>query len=239
MNKLSLVLFAGLLSLTTQADILFNVDFENPPHVLGQAPTTGMAPDRPFDTQLTVVDSGIAGFSGQVGRFTSDGVNAYSVFALSSAMSSGIHSIIWEASMLTFDASDGLQVGMTIGEGGGTANDLITLFLTSGNIVVFDPGDGGNGETIGTWSTGQVFQFQALLNLNNDTYDYFLNGNQVIYGQSLQTDASISTAVFQRPFVTSEFAFDNFRWEIVPEPSTISLLLVGVAGMLWRRKRRG
>ena len=229
---------AGLLSLTTQADILFNVDFENPPHVLGQAPTTGTATDRPFDTQLMVVDSGIAGFSGQVGRFTSDGVNAYSVFALPSAMSSGIHSIIWEASMLTFDASDGLQVGMTIGEGGGTAIDLNTRFLNTGNIVVSDPFDGASQEIIGTWSLGQVFQFQALLNLNNDTYDYFLNGNQVIYGQSLQTDASISTAVFQRPFVTSEFAFDNFRWEIVPEPSTISLLLVGVMGGVFSRKRR-
>jgi len=40
-------------------------------------------------------------------------------------------------------------------------------------------------------------------------------------------------------FRISDTALTPDQFLIVPEPSTISLLLVGVAGMLWRRKQRG
>lgn len=231
MKYLIVVIFLLLPVSVAQADMFYNVDFEDPPHILGQVPTTGTGIDRPYQTQLTVIDSGISGFSGQAGRFTDVGSNAYTWFLLGSSVTSGIHSISWDAAMLSLDSSDGLQVAMTIGGGDGTGIDLSTRFLTGGNIVVSDPFDSVGEEVIDTWSVGEVFQFQALLDLNNDTYDYFLNGSQVIDGQSLETDASISEVMFQRPFVTSEFTLDNFRWEYTPIPEPTTLTLLGLGGL--------
>lgn len=237
------LLCLGLSALGAAADItLYNVNFDDPPHTLNNAPAndlTGTATDRPFDTQLALISSGNPGFDGQYARLTDSGSNAYIFFGSpTETYETSLHSIMWEASMLAFDPSDGLQVGMTIGGGNGTGIDLNTRFLSSGSIVVSDPFDLAGEEVVGTWSTGQVFQFHAILDLDNDTYDYFLNGSQVIFGQSLESGASISAVSFQRPFVTSEFGLDNFSWTIVPEPATALLVMGGLIVSLGIRRRR-
>lgn len=226
-----------LSSLLAHADIIYNVTFEYPPHVVGQEPATGTGSDRPLSPASGwEIRDDIAGFGSQVAVLPVTGGGLLN-FGPGGVFDAGIHSIMWDASILTPDPSEPLQVVTLIGGGDDALTDLGINFLVNGDLTVYDSASIGN-VVIGTWLPGDVFQFHALLNLETDTYDFFLNGNQVIYGQTLETDASITGVSYQRPFSTAGFALDNFRWEVVPEPSSVLLLLSGGLLLLsrWRKK---
>lgn len=230
-----------LSSTLARADIVYNVTFEEPPHFVGQPPVTGTGTDRPTPTANEwEIRNDIAGFASQVAYLPDWGTPGGAMgFVPSGVYASGIHSIMWDASMLSLDlTSGGLEIAtMITSDGSGPIETLGIDFLNNGAITVTDISDGGFGETVGTWMPGDVFAFHAILDLDADTYDFFLNGSLVIDSQPLGADANISAVSFNRPFSTAEFALDNFRWEIVPEPSSIILLLCGGCILAGSRRR--
>ena len=233
MNKF--VIFIAMLMLvpTAQAFMLLEVAWTSPPHTVGSAPATdpsGTFPDRPSIAQQTTIHNNILGFDGQVAVL--DGAeNSFIGFYQSSSFTSGVHRISWLAAMLTSDPSTEV-IAQSID------NDVSCSFLRGGNIRVYS---GDSPDTIiGTWALGEVYQFEALLNLDSDTYDFYFNGNQIITGQALDSNASISQFGFQRPYGSSEFAVDNIQWEVmssIPEPGTLSLILIGLPSLCFARKR--
>lgn len=230
-----LLILVGILA---HADIVYNVTFEDPPHVVGQEPATGISSDCPLSPASGwEIRDDIAGFGSQSAVLAGGTGGGLLNFGPGSVFDSGIHSILWDASVLTLDISSGLQVATLIGGGDGALTDLGINFLANGNLTVYDPADSGNEEVIDTWLPGEVFQFQVLMNLDTDTYDFFLNGSQVIYGQPLEADASFTGVSYQRPFSSAGFALDNFRWEVVPEPSSILLFLCGGCVLAGLRRR--
>jgi hypothetical protein len=109
----------------------------------------------------------------------------------------------------------------------------VCSFINGGDITL-------NQDSIGTWALGEVYQFEALINLDMDTYDFYFNGSQLITGQALEPNASISQFGFQRPYGNSEFAVDNIQWEVmsgIPEPGTLSLLMLGLPSLCFLRRR--
>ena len=208
--------------------MLFDVAWNDPPHSAGSVPATdlsGTTPDRPGEVQGTTVRADVAGFSGQVAVLSGEG-NAFISFYQSPSFTSGVHRISWWAAMLTMDPNTSV-IAQTID------NDLVCSFNRGGDITLFQ-------NTIGTWALGEVYQFEALLNLDMDTYDFFFNANQVITGQPLDPNAIISQFGFQRPYGNSEFAVDNIQWEVmsgIPEPGTISLLMLGLPSLCFLRLR--
>ncbi len=215
------------------AFMLFDVAWNDPPHSAGSAPATdlsGTSPDRPGEVQGATVRAGVAGFSGQA-AVLSGGGNAFINFYQSPSFTSGVHRISWLASMLTMDPNTSV-IAQSID------NVVSCSFLSGGNIRIYS---GNSPDTIiGTWALGEIYQFETLLNLDSDTYDFYFNGNQVITGQALDSNASISQFGFQRPYGNSEFAIDNVQWEVIsgiPEPGTLSLLMLGLPSLCYLRRR--
>ena len=212
---------------TAHAFMMFDVSWNDPPHAVGSAPATdssGTSSDRPTTVQQATIRDDIAGLDGQAAVL--DGAeNSVIGFSPNPSFTSGVHRISWWAAMLTSDSATEV-IAQSID------NDVSCSFLRGGNIRVYS---GDSPDTIiGTWALGEVYQFEALLNLDLDTYDFYFNGNQVITDQALDPNASISQFGFQRPYGSSEFAVDNIQWEVVsgiPEPSTVSLLLLGMPSL--------
>ena len=228
MKILFIVLSLLVQSYAAQAVMLINVAWDTPPHSVGASPVTdpsGSSPDRPTIAQQTTIRDNIGGLDGQAAVL--DGAeNSFIGFSQTPSFTSGVHRISWLAVMLSADPLSTV-VAQTID------NDLYCTFLNTGNIAL-------NQNTIGTWSLGTVYQFEALLNLDTDTYDFYFNGNQIITGQALEPDASISSFTFQRPYGSSEFAVDNIQWEVVsgiPEPGTALLLMMGLPSLFYLRSR--
>ena len=227
MNKFVVVIGMLMLASTAHAFMIVDVMWNDPPHTAGSAPATdssGTSPDRPTIAQQTTIHNNVSGFDGQVAVL--DGSeNSFIGFSQNSSITSGVHRISWWAAMLTSDSATEV-IAQSID------NDVSCSFLRGGNIRVYS---GDSPDTIiGTWALGEVYQFEALLNLDLDTYDFYFNGNQVITDQALDPNASISQFGFQRPYGSSEFAVDNIQWEVVsgiPEPSTVSLLLLGMPSL--------
>ena len=228
MNKF--VAAIGMLMLVVspaRAFMIVDAMWNDPPHTVGSAPATdpsGTSPDQPTIAQQTTIRNNIAGFDGQVAVL--DGAeNSFIGFSQNTSFTSGVHRISWWAAMLTSDpATDVIAQSID--------NEVSCSFLRGGNIRVYS---GDSPDTIiGTWALGEVYQFEALLNLDTDTYDFYFNGSQVIASQALEPNASFSQFGFQRPYGSSEFAVDNIQWEVVsgiPEPSTVSLLLLGMPSL--------
>ena len=229
MNKFVVVIAMLILVPAAQAIMLLDVAWNSPPHTVGSAPATdssGTSPDQPTIAQQTTIRNNVTGFDGQVAVL--DGAeNSFIGFYQSPSFTSGVHRISWWASMLTMDPNTSV-IAQSID------NDVSCSFLRGGNIRV------GVDTIIGSWTLGEVYQFEALLNLDLETYDFYFNGNQVIFDQTLDPDANISYLMFQRPYGSSEFAVDNIQWEVVsgiPEPGTVSLLMLGMPMLCFARHR--
>lgn len=227
MNKFVAAIGILMLVSTAHAFMIVDVMWNDPPHTVGSAPASdpsGTSPDRPTTVQQATIRNDIAGFDGQVAVL--DGVeNSFIGFSQNTSFTSGVHRISWWAAMLTSDpATDVIAQSID--------NEVSCSFLRGGDIRVYS---GDSPDTIiGTWALGEVYQFEALLNLDTDTYDFYFNGSQVIASQALEPNASFSQFGFQRPYGSSEFAVDNIQWEVVsgiPEPSTVSLLLLGMPSL--------
>ena len=239
MKKLFITIALLVKGTSVFAFMMFDVTWDNPPHQVGQAPTTEYIltpPDRPTEVQGAIIRDSVAGFSGQVAVLAGEGNAGIGFTQLSNSytqvsFTSGVHRISWLAAILTMDPNTSV-IAQSID------NDVSCSFLNGGNIRVYS---GNSSDTIiGTWALGEVYQFEALLNLDMDTYDFYFNGNQVITGQPLDPNAIISQFGFQRPYGNSEFAVDNIQWEVmsgIPEPGTISLLMLGLPSLCILRRR--
>jgi len=227
MNKFVAAIGMLMLVSTAHAFMIVDVMWNDPPHTVGSAPATdssGTSPDQPSIAQQTTIRNNISGFDGQVAVL--DGAeNSFIGFSQNTSFTSGVHRISWWAAMLTSDSATEV-IAQSID------NDVSCSFLRGGNIRVYS---GDSPDTIiGTWELGEIYRFEALLNLDADTYDFYFNGSQVITGQTLEPNASFSQFGFQRPYGSSEFAVDNIQWEVVsgiPEPVTISLLMLGLPAL--------
>jgi hypothetical protein len=229
---LALILLSALmLLLPTSADIVYNVNYENPPHINGSAVITGTGADRPFSADNTIAATGIGDFDSQVAVASNGGMS----FFPSTASSAGLVSISWQYAMLSF--SDGLSIesGMFIFSSSGPA--LITLLWQDDNTIMMQSSLGST--NIGMFALGVHDDYGVLIDFDANQYDFSINGNPLLVGVPIGASQDAQFVTFDNYQISSPtYAIDNFRWEIVPEPSSIMLIAVAGLALAGRRLRR-
>lgn len=216
-----------------RADIIYSADFESPPHTLDSPVATGGGNDQPSGTIGSVIArSGVADFSSQVASLEPAGLMG---FYYEPTSASGLVLLSWDMAMLSF-GSGGLmnsaQLSIDPSNGAGGA-PIIISWQQDFDIVL-------SGTTVGSFTLGQQDHYELLLDLDSDTYDFALNGIPVQTNQALAATFNVQNVVFgSENLQDPSYAVDNFRWEVVPEPSTWLLISTGCLAAVYGRRIAG
>lgn len=229
-----LFLFMLVASTMSRADIIvvYNVDFENPPHALDAAPVTGSGADRPWSfTPNVMIRDSLADFTTQVAAFEGGGMMSFRPESPSTSM---IVRLSWDMAMLTLGPNGPETAGIAIDSSGGGG---IWMFFMQDYTIQIGPGFGGI--TIGSFTLGQKDNFQFLLDLDSGLYDVYMNSTLALSNQALGVGFDVANVFFGADYLANPtYAIDNFRWEIIPEPSTLILIILGGLGVAATQKRR-
>ena len=212
----------------TFGDMIYNVTFEDPPHTVDNPVATGAnMSDRPRDTIGTVMTrSAVADFSSQVASLEPAGLMN---FFTTNIVSSGLVLISWDLAMLSFGPGGNADTAQVSFEPSGVS-PLIMNWQRDSDFVI-----GGN--NVATFTLGQQDHYEFMLDLDNDTYDFAMNGSPILTNQALQAGFNVNYVNFNSANLESpSYAVDNFRWEVVPEPSTWLLLSTGCLAAVYGRR---
>jgi hypothetical protein len=218
-----------------RADVLFNVDFESPTYTNGQVVAGGAGPHEPtYSNGGVVVSDGVTGLGSQA-ALLSGPVGSMTFWPDSGSFNSGIHLISWEMSTPGNSSGGGVTIA-------GDAGSLFYLFLR--NVDGFEEiVHSGTGATypgvIFPIDTGRSYGISMLINLDEDYLDFFIDGVLREDNYSLGANATLTYADFYQSNASiQQFGVDNFKWETIPEPSSLLLILCGGAMLLPRRFKR-
>ncbi len=228
----SVLMMAG--SFATSGSVLYDVDFENPPHTNGSPVTAGPGSDRPLGGQNFVV-SNLTLFGSQTAVVNADGLFAWMSFNnAGSYYTSGVHLIQWDWALLSPDGATDPQTSVIIGNGG---SYVALTYQRDGFISAFDAEGTTNA---GVYVPGTAYNYQVVLDLDASRYSFWIDGQEAVTNRSYPAGSSFEYLRFYRPFGSPSYAVDNFYWEIIPEPSTFLLVVVGlpIAAVAALRSRR-
>lgn len=211
------------------SDVIYSVDFENPPHVVDQQVVTGMGSDRPqfADTTVIVRDSP-ADFTTQAASLEPAGAMTFSPGVI---FTSGIALVSWDLAMVSSGAGGPITAAVSLSPSPGPSSSIFVFFKTDLSIEV-------DGNDVGSFALGQQDHYDFVIDIDNELYDFSLNGSPVLTDEPLDTGWDLSHISFGRENLEDPtYAVDNFEWQVVPEPATVLLLLLGGVSCL-RLKRR-
>ena len=259
MKKMASITMIALLATASigSAEVLFDVDFSE--DTVGNTPSTAsytQGTTKPTGVNagsdpesLTVVASAgtltnAAQFvndplTNQVPTLTFDGGNGL--------VTSEIVRLEWDfyVSAATNDATHTIAAFAAYGDAGANilAVTLTRLSGSDGGQLSQAFGSGYDSGADLTWSIGELLQFEMEIDIDNDTYSIWKNGTQIATDLALSTaTSSFRGIVFRDGWAmggnaeTATYSADNILIQTVPEPATMSLLALGAAALL-RRKR--
>jgi hypothetical protein len=207
------------------------VTFEDPPHTNGLGVTVGAGSDRPQHAENVTAQTGIGDFTTQVALANNGGMS----FFPSSPSVTGVVNISWDFAVISY--SDGIttEAGMSIF----AMNDssvFLLLFNDTGVLKFSAPGLGIGPTNVATLSLGVHDNYLFSANLDASTYSFFINGSPVVESVEMGAPNSVKYVAFDDYQIsTPQYAVDNFRWEVVPEPSPFVLITLGLQGVCARR----
>jgi len=230
--KYILILFALFVSATVPpsiGDMIFNATFEDPPHTLNSLVATGGGVDQPSATIGSVISrSGVADFSTQVASLEPAGQMG---FFYAPTTSAGLVLLSWDMAMLSFGSGGGPDTAaVSISSDGGGGGAMYMFWQTDNDFQI-------GGTAAAAFSLGQQDHYEFLFDLDNDRYDFAFNGVALLTNQSVNAGFNVQSVVFAAENLQSpSYAVDNFRWEIVPEPSTWMLISTGCLAAVYVRR---
>ena len=220
-------------------DIIYDVTFENPPHVVGSPPVTGSGWDRPSTEDYVTISNGISGLPTQSAFVDSMGGFGGMSFFPSKGNTSGLIRVSWDMVMLYIEGPDDPQAYVNIPASSGAEYFAVKFYLAG--IIQVD--DAVNGATnVGTYALNDANAFEFNFDLDNDRYNMSIDGIPVLTGAQMELTRDLWYVSFTGGGLgNNAFAIDNFQWEVVPEPSAFVSMLLGVGLLghtLWRSRRR-
>lgn len=216
-------------TVATSADYIFDVDFEDPPHVVNQQVVAGDAVNMPTYAETTVfIRTNLADFTTQVASLEPAGAMG---FMPDTSVQSGLVSLRWDLAMVSLGGGSGFSSAavaiQSTSDGGLSLEFLVDMTITL------------NGMNVGTFSLGESDHYEFLFSLDTDVYGLTLNGAPVLADQPLGATFDLQDVLFSRANLEDPtYAVDNFRWEIIPEPSTLLMMLLGGISLVVQRLRR-
>jgi hypothetical protein len=213
------------------ADFIFNVDFEDPPHVVDQQVVTGSAFNLPTGADPTVmVRTNIGDFSTQVASLEPAGAMG---FFYAPSVTSGAVRLSWDMAVISLGTGGGLDTAaIAIQSSPEGIGDVFIDYEYDYDLEIA-------GVDVGTYTLGQQDHLEFFFDLDSDSYNVWLNSALVLSNQALNPTFDIQNVLFSRENLQNpSYAVDNFQWEIIPEPSTMVLLVVGAAGLIISRRQR-
>lgn len=209
-------------------DVIYNVTFEDPPHSLNTAVVSGSGSDRPIWAVGSVIArSGVADFTSQVASFEPAGqLGFYSV----APPSTGLVLLSWDMALTAFGPG-GPDTAAVLIQTSPSGNGSMSMFWQTDN-------DFRIGSTeISSFTLGEQDHYEFLFDLDNDQYDFAFNGVALLTNQLLDASFDVQNVLFGAENLRSpSYAVDNFRWEVVPEPSTWLLISTGCLAAVYGRR---
>lgn len=207
------------------ADIVYDIDYEPPAYTNGQQIGGG--------STRTISDS-ISGFSSQ-GLLIHDGGGIN--YLAPGTFTSGIHTISWD---FTIPAMQGASVILNAQLEPQSDPVLVDLTVAgNGSDLWVEYGSGFPQRPSLSISVGQSYGVNIVLNLDADFYSFWLDGNLIEDTVAIPSASGIDLVDFgQNQTLGLQAGIDNFRWEVVPEPASLALLLLGGAGLYLARRRQ-
>jgi hypothetical protein len=218
------LLFAAALC-STFSDLVYNIDYEPPIYTNGQQLGGG--------TTETISDS-ISGFSSQ-GLLIHDGGGIN--YLAPASFSSGIHLVSWDLAIPTEQGSSSILNAQLVAQGGPML--FSTTAAGDGAGLRVEYGSGFPSRPSVPINAGQSYAFEVLMNLDADYYTFRLDGVPLEDAVSIPTGADLWLVGFgQNQTLGLQAGIDNFRWEVIPEPAALFLLVLGGAGLYITRRTR-
>ncbi len=212
----------------TSGDMIYNVTFEDPVHMLNAAVVSGSGSDQPtWAVGSVITRSGIADFATQVASFEPAGQLG---FFYEPASSSGLLLLSWDMAITDYGPG-GPDTAAVLIQTSPSGNGSMSMFWQTDN-------DFRIGSTeVATFTLGQQDHYEFLFDLDNNQYDFAFNGVAVLTNQSLDASFNVQNVLFGAENLRSpSYAVDNFRWEVVPEPSTWILISTGCLAAVYGRR---
>ncbi len=208
------------------SDIVFDINYEPPTYTNGQHVGLG-------DHGETISDS-INGFPSQ-GLLIYDGGGI--AYYAPEPFTSGVHTVSWDFAIPAQKNSSSIIDAVLTGNYGSIFNVNLETAGAGNEIQYGDPLPFPRASI--PFNIGQAYSFEVLMNLDSDYYSFWVDGGLLEDSVSIAPDATLEVVgFFQNQTMGLQAGIDNFRWEVVPEPSALLLLIGGGSLLLvWRRKR--
>lgn len=218
-------------SVASFATLVYDIDYEPPTYTNGQQIGGG--------TTETISDS-INGFSSQ-GLLIHDGggISYPGPGGVTDPFTSGIHLVSWDFAIPESHGSSQVINGQLDSLTGPVLFDTtLSISGSSGNEIQY--GSGFPNRPSIPFNIGQAYSFEVLMDLDADYYSFWLDGALLEDTVSIPSDTDFWAVGFgQNQTMGLQAGIDNFRWEIIPEPSSMILLLCGGSLLIaWCRKSK-
>ncbi|MBU1693136.1 MAG: hypothetical protein KKC51_04145 [Verrucomicrobia bacterium] len=213
-----------LLGGVSGGDIVYEVTFEDPPHVLDQPIVVGVGSDRPSSYIGNLYcRAGLGDFTSQVASAES----AMITFNPGVVFTAGLVRMSWDMAVLQTQGSEPEQVTANIqATAGGHPPGMYFVYYINGEIRL-------GTDVVGSYTLGLQDHFEVVMDMDNDRFDVLLNSVYLRTNEVMSSNWSPEQLGFNTGFMASpRYAVDNVRWEIIPEPSTNVLISLGGAGFI-------
>jgi hypothetical protein len=201
------------------ARLIYDVSFDGGSFVPGEICPTGSPPSFPQYQEglgYSSIENSVL-FGSQVADL------GWLLFDPGMEFSSGIHSFSWSALVDAHDPTTGWP-GVVVMFGDSP------VFVTDGVLHI------GSEQYLGVFSYGSVLEYEVLLDLDADTASFSMNGVQYLAAEPVPGISVLGRVTMQHPANNNSW-IDDFRWEVVPEPSSLLLLMCGGCILIGLRSR--
>lgn len=236
--------FAGLVILavgavTVYGNLVYGTGFESPTFNTGQLSGQDGWISNNLGTNLPVVQSSLS-LSGSQAGYTPRGTDTGSTLETWKGItgSSGLVEVDIQLRVDDMASSGGFFDAFYIYQTSfSSERATIMYFRDNGNITVFD---GGSEQTVGTWTRDTWHDVEFLFDTDNQLFDLSIDGSPVASNYDF-LDSSVTNiagvAVQEYGGLTGGgIYYDDLSVNIIPEPTTMSLIALAGLVLLGRRQ---